>query len=77
MAIPWGEAMNRSEAPNRLKHAAMFGAACAYVVAGYAAFRLSSAFTDDANIASLVAACLSIPLVAPLFYAIGWIEKRL
>ena len=77
MAMPRGDAMNRSGAANRLKHATMFGAACVYVLAGYMTFRLSSAFTDDADIATLVAACMSIPLAAPLFYVIGWIEKRL
>jgi hypothetical protein len=69
--------MNCSGTPNKLRHAAILSAACAYVLTGFATFHLLHAITDDADLAQLITVCLSVPLVAPLVYAIGWIEEHL
>ena len=65
-----GVAMNR-------KTAAWVGAARPYVGVGCLAFQVAAAIRGDNSIANWIAGGLSPPLAAALFYAIGWIEKRL
>ena len=59
------------------KNVALAGAACAYVGVGYAAFQVTCAITGDTDLANWIVAGLSVPLAAPLFYAVGWIEEHL
>jgi len=59
------------------KNLALLAAGCAYVGMGYTSFALVSVLTGDTDSANWIVAALSLPLMAPLFYAIGWIERRL
>jgi len=59
------------------KVAAMAGAVVAYVAAGSVAFHVLSSITGDVELANRIVALLSLPLAAPLYFAVGWIEKRL
>ena len=59
------------------KNVALVSAACTYVGLGYLTFQVAYAISGDSGVANWVAAGLSLPLSAPLLYAIGWIEKHL
>ena len=60
-----------------LKHVATAGACGAFVALGYAVFQVMFAVTGDNDLANLIVALLAFPLSAPLFAAIGWIDKKL
>lgn len=59
------------------KHAAFGAAATAYVAAGFLAFQLIHALTQDAELANTIVAVLAVPLAAPLYAALRWIDGHL
>lgn len=60
----------------KTKHVAFAGAASAYVAAGYVAFQLVHAASENIDFANTVVAALAIPLALPLYAALRWIDRQ-